>query len=326
MIRALAIPICSFVLTFSDAHAASFSFEMSDGQVNILYEGAPVATYVYEDDRIPRPFFCNVIAPNGEQVTRRHPTDPIMNKDNDDHGTYHPGIWLAFGDLGGEDFWRNDASVSHVRFVEAPSADENSATFIVENAYESLTDPSILVCTERCTYTFYAEPSGYYFLMESTFSSEDDFTFGDQEEMGIGARLATRFTVEHGTGAIRNSEGGIDERGTWGRAADWCSYYGEKDSERIGVTIMPSPENFRRSWFHTRDYGLMVANPFGEKAMTGPADENVSPSALSVNAGEAFRLGFGIRIFSEPANTDVDSVSSYTKYLQLRRFTRNNSE
>ncbi len=303
--------------------AQPFTLDESPGRVDIRYGEAPVATYVYQDDEISRPFFCNVFAPNGEQVTRRHPTDPIANKDNDDHDTYHPGIWLAFGDLGGADFWRNRARVRHVRFVEAPAIDDDGATFVVENAYESWDDPPSVVCFERCSYSIFATPDGYYLLMDSVFRAETGFTFGDQEEMGLGARIATRFTVQHGSGTIRNSEGGVDENGTWGRTADWCGYYGMSGDTRVGLTIMPSPDNFRRSWFHTRDYGLVVANPFGEKAMTGPNDDSVSPSTISVEAGDAFRLGFGVHVFS---TRDIDEEAAYTVYTRRLQSAKNHSE
>ena len=32
---------------------------------------------------------------------------------------------------------------------------------------------------------------------------------------------------------------------------------------------MPGPGNFGRSWFQARDYGLLVANPFGRRYFTG---------------------------------------------------------
>ncbi len=304
--------------SWTAAHAQEFALNRTDDRLEIRYNGMPVATYVFRDEQISRPYFSNVFAPNGEQVTRRHPTDPVVNKGNDDHDTYHPGIWLAFGDLGGEDYWRNDARVRHVRFLEAPKVDGSSATFAVENVYETSADPVKPICKELCTYTIFAETNSYYLISKSVFSSDGEFAFGDQEEMGLGVRLATRFTVQHGTGTIRNSEGGTNERETWGRPADWCSYYGTHEGMRVGVTIMPSPGNFRRSWFHTRDYGLMVANPFGTKAMTGANDDAIAPGSTPVHPDRDFRLGFGVRIFSEPIEENESGVAPYLRYEMLR--------
>ncbi|MBM3861987.1 MAG: hypothetical protein FJ395_20375, partial [Verrucomicrobia bacterium] len=64
---------------------------------------------------------------------------------------------------------------------------------------------------------------------------------------------------------------------------------------RVGVLLMPDPKNFRASWFHNRDYGLMVANPFGRNAFT-----KGEKSAVVVKKGESFRLRFGVLIHAVP--------------------------
>ena len=56
-------------------------------------------------------------------------------------------------------------------------------------------------------------------------------------------------------------------------------------------TLMDHPENFRPSWLHVRDYGLLVANPFGRKAFTGG-----EASRVEVAAKEPFRLRFGVLV------------------------------
>src|SRR5262249_44671572 len=78
---------------------ATVAFTTGDRAVQIEVDRKPFATYVYKDDRIPRPYFAHVYAPNGVQVTRNHP--PVEGKDFTDHPDFHLGLWLAFGDLGG---------------------------------------------------------------------------------------------------------------------------------------------------------------------------------------------------------------------------------
>ena len=101
----------------------------------ITDDGRPVATYVFRDDKILRPYFANVHAPGGIQVTRNHP--PVPNVDATDHDTMHPGVWLAFGDLSGQDFWRNKARIVHVRFVEPPAVRDGQVTFTAENTFQA---------------------------------------------------------------------------------------------------------------------------------------------------------------------------------------------
>jgi hypothetical protein len=308
---------CVLIFIASAACAAlapEVSFQKSADSLDILIGGKPVAIYVWHDDRIPRPYFRQVFAPDGIRVTRPNPPDPVANKGNDDHPTFHPGIWLAFGDINGADFWRNKATVKHVRFAEEPKTEGSRGTFSVVNRYENGT----LVCEETCSYTIVADKNGYFLLSESTFSSPDhDFAFGDQEEMGFGVRLDTPLTVKFGSGGIVNSEGGRNEAGTWGKQAKWCAFSGVMGGRRAGVSIMPDPSNFRPSWFHSRDYGLLVANPFGKKAMTAPDDPKVAPDKTVVKKGETFRLAFGVYIFSVPEANDVDFGAAYDKYLSM---------
>lgn len=59
-----------------------------------------VATYVFRDEQVPRPYFAHVKTLAGVQVTRQHP--PQKGADAVDHEGLHTGIWLSFGDLNGQ--------------------------------------------------------------------------------------------------------------------------------------------------------------------------------------------------------------------------------
>jgi hypothetical protein len=110
--------------------------------------------------------------------------------------------------------------------------------------------------------------------------------------MGLGVRVATPISVKGG-GTITSSDGLKNERQVWGKPADWCDYRGKVDGRVAGVLLMPDPGNFRRSWFHARDYGLLVANPFGKNAFT-----RGEKSRVVVKKGETFRLRFGVLVYS----------------------------
>ena len=60
-------------------------------------------------------------------------THPPGDGDATDHATMHPGVWLAFGDINGEDFWRNKARIEHVAFTAEPAVAEGRLTFATEN-------------------------------------------------------------------------------------------------------------------------------------------------------------------------------------------------
>lgn len=273
------------------------TFEQTDRSLSIRIHGQAFATYVWDDPDIRRPYFAHVQAPNGWPVTRNLP--PIEGEDPTDHASLHPGLWLAFGDLGGADFWRNGGVVRHDRFVEQPTRDREGGRFAVRNRYEA---DGRLICEEICRIGIKMNDRGYRIEWHSEFSGPEPFAFGDQEEMGLGARLATGLTVPRG-GAIIDSEGRTNEAGVWGHQADWCDYSG-KDA---GILLMPDPGNFRRSWFHARDYGLIVANPFGRAAFT-----EGDPSRVVVEPGQTLTLRFGILVHDGL----IDRAAAYRDFIE----------
>jgi arylsulfatase A len=282
-------------------------FRTKPGEVTLTVSGRPVATYVHADKKIHRPYFAHVKSPGGIQVTRNHP--PIAGKDRKDHDTMHPGIWMAFGDLGGEDFWRNKGRVVHEGFVTEPSGGPGKGTFAVKNRYERADGE--LVCHEICRITFLVRPKGYLLVWDSAFSADREFYFGDQEEMGLAFRVTTPIAVDNG-GTMRDSQGRENGKGIWGKTAAWCDYSGAVDRRKIGMTLMCHPENFRSSWIHARDYGFVAANPFGRKAFT-----EGEPSKVVVAPGERLRLRYGVLIHEEPQDTSPDLKTAYEDYLTL---------
>lgn len=282
----------------------------------------PIATYVFRDPEILRPYFTNVRTPNDLAITRQHP--PRAGIDSVDHATMHPGIWLAFGDVNGHDFWRNKDRVEHLEFVEPPTAKlvdkVGVVTFTVKNRYVSGNN---VVCTEVARHAIRAERDGYLFLFDSEFAGEQTIVFGDQEEMGLGIRVAEGITVRSGAGRIENSDKAQNEKEVWGKQADWCDYSGvittkgkgkpgnEESKQRVGLLLVPHPQNFRRSWMHVRDYGLLVANPFGQRAFT-----KAEPSRIEIPPGQVLRLRFGVWAYTANPDQNVELAAMAAQYVR----------
>lgn len=286
--------------------AAEFAVQQKADRLLITDGGRPVATYVFRDNNILRPYLANVYAPGGVQVTRNHP--PVPNLDATDHDTMHPGVWLAFGDLNGQDFWRNKAGILHLRFVEPPGVREGQVTFTEENSFRGANGG--VVCKQTFRLTLAAIPAGYLLIWEATFRPDQrEMVFGDQEEMGLGVRVATLIAVKQG-GTIRDAQGRRNEREVWGNSADWCDYSGTIAGRHAGITVMCDPQNFRPSWYHARDYGALVVNPFGRQAFgKGTA------SRVIVKSGESFRIRYGVLLHAAPPDAAPDLKAAYADFL-----------
>ncbi len=310
MIRLL-LPIFTTVvmltLTWDSCFAALLAINQRTNEIVVTCDGSQIATYVWRDDKILRPYLKHIRTIDGFQVTRNQP--PIAGKDATDHADMHPGIWLAFGTINDQDFWRNKAKVEHERFIEQPFARGDAAGFTMLNRYSSTNGQ--LICRETCRIRITAQQGGWWLFWDSSFDSDEGvFVFGDQEEMGLGVRMATPITVKQG-GTILNHIEDRNEKGTWGKPAAWVDYFGKIENKTVGILVMPDPANFRQAWWHSRDYGLLVANPFGRNAFT-----KMEASRVVVKPGERFRLRFGLLIHGEPADQPLDRSAAYRTFLE----------
>lgn len=296
------ISIClSFFAIHPVSRAADFAAAQRADRLVITRDENPVAHFVFADTNILRPYFAHVHTPDGIPVTRTHP--PVPGVDPADHATMHPGIWLAFGDISGQDFWRNKATIRHDRFTKTPAARGRRLNFATESSL--VANNGNVLAELRSYYTFASVPDGYLLICKVSFIPvTDDFAFNDQEEMGFGVRVATPISEKNG-GLVRNSEGLIGAKTAWGKTADWCDYSGVLGHRLVGIAVLADSSNFRPSWFHCRDYGLVVANPFGRKAFT-----KGEPSRVPVKKGANFHLRFAAYVHSTPKDELPDIAAA----------------
>jgi hypothetical protein len=219
----------------------------------------------------------------------------------------HPGIWISFGHLDGEDYWRLTSRTQHVKFAEKPYSKPGRAGFTVRNRYLRRDGKSV-VCEELTKYTLMARPEGVLMLVEASFQSDrHDFYFGDQEESGLAFRMESKLKVEGGTGTILNSHGDKNGAAAWGQEAAWVDYFATAAGHRVGIMVVPGPGNARRCWMHTRDYGLVAVNPFPKQ----PKERREPYIKTVVRKGEPYRLSYGVLIHDAPAEDMLDRKQVY---------------
>jgi putative membrane-bound dehydrogenase-like protein len=284
------------------ASSAGFSWRLEADRLAIAHAGRAVADYVFRDAQVLRPSFQNVRAPSGNQVTRTHPPSA---GDANDHATMHPGVWLAFGDIGGEDFWRNKARIEHAEFTEPPAAAGERLVFAARNRL--VAHDGVPLGTERSRFAIARHGEHAFLLTWETeiTGNERELVFGDQEEMGLGVRVATDLTEQSG-GIVVNSDGVAGAKAVWGGRAAWATYSREIGGRIRGVAIFPARSNPHPTWWHSRDYGAIVANGFGKRVLPPSAN-----GKLVVRTGDRLRLRYDVLIFDVPVAMPIDFAATY---------------
>lgn len=306
--------LVSAVLAATPLLAEPWGVEQHQGELRIEFQDQTVAKYIYQDPEISRPYFTDLCAASGLRLTRNHP--PVEEVDRMDHPEFHPGLWLAFGDLSGADSWRLKAAVVHEKFLQEPRAERDVLRFAVQNRYmDDAGDATI--CRETARYTWRQTEWGLLLTWDSTFRSDDPFWFGDQEEMGLGIRVASSLRVERegpdpavvGTGEMIDDQGRRNAAEIWGKEVRWLDYHGQIAGEPAGVTLFCHPKNFRATRMHARDYGFVAANPFSLAAFDAG-----EPSRTTVSEGESLRFRYGLLLHAGQELSADQLDSAYRNY------------
>lgn len=303
---------CVLAILFFDQRNAvaesNIGFKKRDGVLVVTLGSVEIASYVFQDPQVPHPYFAQVKTPAGIQVTRTHP--PVKGTDAVDHAGIHTGIWHSFGDLSGHDFWRLKARTEHVRFVTEPTGGPQAGRFTVLNRYLT-TDGTSTLCEETCQYVIRNVGNGYSIEIATEFRPQmNAIVFGDQEEMGLGIRLATPLAVDQKQGGrILDSAGRRNGKEVWGKTSEWCDYSGNLAGKWVGMTVLSAPENFRPSWNHARDYGFLAVNPFGRHSFTGGA-----ASQVVIKPGETLKLRFAVVVHETTQEKEYIPGEEYAKF------------
>jgi hypothetical protein len=110
-----------------------------------------------------------------------------------------------------------------------------------------------------------------------------------------------------------NSSGAMDED-AWGKYADWIDDYGPVDGEVVGIALFNHPDNVRHpTRWHARTYGLLAANPFGEREFP-PSAEGEKQGAKVIHEGTTLSLRYRVLLHrGDPVKASVSRA--YNAFL-----------
>lgn len=231
-------------------------------EASVVRDGQEIARYYFGSD-LRRPFLYPIIGPSGKSLTRMgHPRDPNGH-------SHHNSVWVSHHVVGGMDdkdpkavgFWNDitKGNIVHQKVERYEDADDQ-AIIQVRNAWRDASGKTLL--DELRTMRFIPQDGGQWLLvLDLEFSVKEPTTIGKSNFGFVGVRMAKTIGVHDGGGTIRNSEGGVDEKGVHEKPARWCDFSGPITREaREGITLLDHPSNSNHpTVFHVRDDGWMGA-------------------------------------------------------------------
>lgn len=201
-----------------------------------------------------KPFLYPIRAANGLSLVANEPNDH----------RHHHGIWIGHGRVNGDDFWlerTTSGRIVHAGFDHLESGGDEGI-FTARN--EWISAAGVTALTDTRTFTFYEQPSAdrVFDLDLTLFAPAGQVVeLHPTNEAGLPCiRIAEGITSKKG-GKITNSDGGVNERGTYKKRAAWIDCSGRLGRQDCGIAIFDHPENpaFPTNWF-TRDYGPIAPN------------------------------------------------------------------
>ncbi|WP_339911247.1 PmoA family protein [Symmachiella dynata] len=180
---------------------------------------------------------------------------------------HHRSLWLGCDPLNGGNYWGDNAlKTGQIRSVElALDTEKQTDTSVTFNEKCEWTRPGSTPLKDVRQYTV-TRPHDSQIWIDCEFgiTAIEDISIKRAKHSFFAMRAASDISPAYG-GTLMNSHGDINAKGTYGKTADWCGYFGKRKLRPDlveGICIMNHPDNFGGNcpWF-TRDYGHLSPSP-----------------------------------------------------------------
>jgi hypothetical protein len=237
--------------------AAPLALAESDGGVSIRGAGREITRWhPAAGVANKKPCFYPLTA-HGANVLRGYPLEDRAGEAKDH--PHHTGIYHAFGEVNGREYWSKTAIQNRKASKEAGPV---YARIRAENAWgDDLVE----------TQDVFVLNAGDDAVMDWTITltaAAGDVVLGRDAKMAKEGSFAVRVCTEltrkgDAPEMMTDGLGNKGEKAIRAAAAPWVDYTGEIGGKKVGVAVMDHPASFRAptNW-HVRAYGLFAANPW----------------------------------------------------------------
>lgn len=290
---------------------AAVDVKQGQDRIDVTIDGQPFTTFYFGENTM-KPYLSPLRTATGAVVTRLGPMEKVAGESTDH--PHHQGLWFTHGDVNGLDFWANvKPGPKFGRVVVDKITTAKSGAKSGEIAFEArwVGPDEKPVLRENRRMIFSGDAQNRIIDLDITLTAVDKpVKFGDTKEGTMAIRLSDKLTENRGgSGTMRNAEGAQKMNAVWGKPSVWVDYSGTLDGQPVGVAMFDHSKNPKHpTTWHSRDYGLFAANPFGDHDFYNDKSKDGS---LTVQPGKSLR--FRYRVVIHPGDTSAAKIADLYK-------------
>jgi hypothetical protein len=297
-----------------------------------------VARY-HKGAKVAKPYLWPILGPGNVPMTRAWPMETGKGETMDHvhqksawfcHGDVIPeGMELTAGEKSGNkevqgiDFWSEGKGHGVIVCTKVGEPQwEGREHSLVETTNEWRTAEGRKILDETRTLHLYGYGDARLFVFDiDLHASVCPITFGDTKEGSFGVRVSDAICEvvgkQKGSGKLENAEGKTAAKNVWGMQSAWCDYSGPIEGQTVGLAILTDPSNAHPSCWHSRDYGLMAANPFGRGTHAKFPAVKDKTDLVKLAKGEHLKLRYGILVHKGDAK-EGNVADWYERFVKSR--------
>lgn len=285
---------------------AQVTLTKEEKRVRVDIDGKPFGELYFGED-VSKPAFFPLRSASGKIVTRQFPM--VQETDGTKDHLHHRGVWLGYIDINKNNFWENEFSYTNRKNMGKMVAKavhpgkSGGKTGTIHMMIDWIGVDGTKMLTEERTMTFHSDPKLRIVDFDATLTADVQAVFGDDKDGAFGVRMHDKLTEKTGTGTITNSDGMKKMKDAWGKPAKWLDYSGTLEGEEVGIAILEHPGSYHApTRWHARDYGLVSANPFADKAYDPSQPERIT----TLKAGEKVRLRYRLVVHPKTDSAEIE--------------------
>lgn len=272
----------------AESRPESLQARLEPDRVRVEIDGRLFTEYLHGPN-LKYPYFYPLVGPRSARSVTAHQTEPYP---------HHSSLFFGCDRVNGGNYWQEGLERGRIvsQRIALHEAAGDAVTFYQECRWERTGAP-VPFQDQRIVRVWAPSRDRRVIDFEVRLTALVDVRIERNNHSLFAARLAPDLAVTGG-GIMRNAEGLIGEKETFGKPSPWMDYRGRRDPVVEGLTLFPHPQNpwSPAPWF-TRDYGFISPTPM----------QWLESGHLDIPRGQSLRLRYRVLVHADaPTPAELD--------------------